>query len=84
LVSKRQNWLQRSSLNLSDREDDVLVQLAVHRKFPSLTELTVAARKITLKRFLTSVNVRVFLKVLGKGETFEAQDADVLLRVVRG
>lgn len=62
-----------------DREDDVLVNLLVHRQFSGLAEGTGAALVVALEWFLLCVDVRVLLQVLSEGERLEAQDADVLL-----
>lgn len=58
------------------------MKLAVHRKLARLAELSVAVGEVTLKRLLASVDVGVFLQILGERKTFEAEDADMLLAVV--
>jgi hypothetical protein len=57
--------LQAYSLDLGDAEDDVLVELAVHRKLARLPELSIAVREVTLKRLLAGVDVGMFLEILG-------------------
>ena len=51
----------------------------VHRKFSGLSEGTCTPLKITLERFLLSVNVGVLFEILCQGEGLEAQDTYVLL-----
>ena len=49
------------ALDLLDGEDDVLVNFFVHRQLAGLSEGAIATIKITLERFLLSVNVGVLL-----------------------
>ena len=67
------------ALDLLDGEDDVLVNFLVHRQLAGLSEGTIASLKITLERFLLSVNVGVLLEVLCQGEGLKAYDTYVLL-----
>ena len=60
------------ALDLLDGEDDVLVNFLVHRQLAGLSEGTIATLKITLERFLLSVNVGVLFEVLCKGEGLKA------------
>ena len=52
------------ALDLLNGEDDVLVNFLVHGELAGLSEGAVAPVKITLERFLSSVNVHVFFEVL--------------------
>ena len=51
----------------------------MHGELAGLAEGACASLKITLKRFLLSVDVGVLLEVLCQGESLEAEDANVLL-----
>ena len=66
------------------REDDVLVELAVHGELSGLSEGLVAAWEIALEWFLTSVDVRVLLQVLRKRKALEAEDTHMLLGLLVG
>ena len=68
-----------TSLDLLDRENDVLVHLLVHGEFTSLTEGSLATRMVAFERLLLSVNIGVFLQVLCESEGLEAEHTDVLL-----
>ena len=67
------------ALDLLNGEDDVLVNFLVHGELASLSEGTIASLKITLERFLLSVNVGVFFEILCQGKGLKAQDTYVLL-----
>ena len=60
-------------------EDDVLVELAMHRQLARLAEAAVAAGVVALERLLASVDVGVLFEVLREREALEAEHADVLL-----
>ena len=60
------------ALDLLNGEDDVLVNFLVHGELAGLSEGTVASVKITLERFLSSVNVHVLFEVLCQGEGLKA------------
>ena len=60
------------ALDLLNGEDDVLMNFLVHGELASLSEGTVASVKITLERFLSSVNVHVLFEVLCQGEGLKA------------
>ena len=60
------------ALDLLNGEDDVLVDFLVHGELASLSEGTIASLKITLERFLLSVNVGVFFEILCQGKGFKA------------
>ena len=66
------------------REDDVLVELAVHGELAGLSEGLVAAREVAQERLLTSVDVRVLLEVLSESEALEAEHAHVHLCLLMG
>jgi hypothetical protein len=51
-------------------EDLVLMDLFVHREFASLSEGLCAALIWTFKGLLASVNIGMFLQVLGKSKLF--------------
>ena len=73
------------SLDFVDLKDDVLMNFLVHGEFASLAECAIAALEVAFKWFLLCVDVHVFFQVLGQGEGFEAQNADVFLDgAVRG
>ena len=67
------------SLDLLDRENDVLVHLLVHGELASLAEGSLAARIVTLERLLLSVNIHMLFQVLCKSEGLKAENTDVLL-----
>ena len=57
----------------------------MHRELPSLAECTVTAWIVAFERLLLSVDIHVFLEVLGQGELFEAEHTDMVLGLlVRG
>ena len=60
-------------------ENDVLVDLLVHRQLPSLTECTVTAWIVAFERLLLSVDIHVLLEILGKGKLFEAEHTHMVL-----
>ena len=62
-----------------DREDDVLMDLLVHRELSSLAEGTCAPLVVTFERLLLRVDVGVLLQVLRESEGLEAENTDVLL-----
>ncbi len=68
----------RSTLDPLDREDDILVDFAVHGELASLAEGAVAPLEVALERFLLRMDVGVLLQILGQCERLEAQHADVL------
>ena len=77
--------LQPVALYAVDREDDVLMNLLVHRELASLAEGTRAPLVVAFKWLLLCVDVSVLLQVLRESEGLEAENTDVLLdRRVRG
>ena len=63
-------------------ENDVLVDLLVHGKLPSLTKRTVTAWIVAFKRLLLSVDIHVLLEILSQGELFEAKHTDMVLSLL--
>lgn len=73
------------ALDAVDCKDDVLMNLLVHGKLASLAEGTRASWIVAFEWLLLRVDVHVLLEVLGKSESLEANDTDMLLdRAVRG
>ncbi len=68
-----------STLDSLDREDDILMNFAVHGELAGLTEGARAPCEVALERLLLRVYVGVLLQILGQCERLEAQNANVLL-----
>ncbi len=67
-----------------NREDDVLVELAVHGEFPGLTERLFTAIIVAFKGFLAGMDVSVLFQVLCEIEALEAEHANVLFNLLVG
>ena len=60
-------------------ENDVLVDLLVHRQLPGLAKRTITAWIVAFERLLLSVDIHVLLEILSQGKLFEAEHADMVL-----
>ena len=67
-----------------NREDDVLVELAVHGEFPGLTERLLTAIIVAFKGFLAGMDVSMLFEVLCEREALEAEHANVLFNLLVG
>ena len=72
-------FIQILSFDFRHFENDVLVDLLVHRELPSLAECTITAWIVTFERLLLSVDIHVLLEILGQGELLEAEHTDMVL-----